>query len=222
VVAAVAAVVTALAMAACGGPATGTASGAGTPSGPAASSALPPNTICGGDGIFIVLLTRYDGHLPYCRGFTGDAAHAGEGRAGIDNAEGPTSTAVEQYMLSNARAIYTFKPTGAWLAQHPHPRDVEGFFIRQTTPRPGGTEPRAYKDFLTPPAGQAGHEKEFALVAVIVSPTSRPDPVRKVTSGGIWFVGCLDRPKPDKHEYLDPCPAWVWTGTAVTSTTQRL
>jgi hypothetical protein len=60
------------------------------------------------------------------------------------------------------------------------------------------------------------------MAAVVTAALAMADPVRGVTSGGIWFVGCLDRPKPDKHEYLDPCPSWVWTGTAVTSATQRL
>jgi hypothetical protein len=199
------------------GPSTGAA-----PSGAASSSGIPLDRICGGDAVFATLATKYDGDQPYCQGFPGDADHVGEGRAGIGGAEGTTSTAVEAYMLTHARAIYTFQPTTAWQAGHPHGRDMEGFFLRQATPRPGGAIPRAYKDFLTPPPGSPGSEKDFALVAVIVSPAPQPDPGRHATYGGVWIVGCLDRPKPDKHEYLDPCPAWVWTGRAVVSTTQHL
>lgn len=178
--------------------------------------------------------TAYDGAQPLCRGFAGDDGTAGEGLAGAQSTDRVDQ--VVQWMLLHARAIYSFQPTAAWLAANPHPRDVNGFFHRQSYPAPGDTAMRAYKDFLTPAPGRSGNEKDYALVSVIVSPTARAEPSRNGGGssgsgmaaaggtwfgGGVWFIGCLVY-HADNHEYLEPCPAWVWTQPVVPAVKRRL
>lgn len=175
--------------------------------------------MCTHDTVVATYQTAYDGAQPLCRGFTGDANHAGEGLTGAQ-----TSAKVDtvvQWMLLHARAIYSFQPTAAWLAASPHPRDVNGFFHRQANPAPGDTAMRAYKDFLTPAPGQAGNEHDYALVSVIVSPTAHTESAYGTADGGVWLVGCLVY-HADNHEYLEPCPSWVWTVSVVPAIKRRL
>ncbi len=175
--------------------------------------------LCGHDAVVATYQTAYDGAQPLCRGFAGDADHAGDGLAGAETSAqvGP----VVQSMLLHARAIYSFRPTADWLAASPHPRDVNGFFHRQTNPAPGDTAMRAYKDFLTPAPGHAGNEQQYALVSVIVSPSAQTDSAHGTTAGGVWLVGCLVYHS-DNNEYLEPCPSWVWTVPVVPAVKRRL
>lgn len=189
------------------------------PSAPAAAPRPSPTGVCAGDTVAATYQTAYDGAQPLCHGFAGDADHAGEGLAGAEtNASVGT---VVQWMLSHARAIYNFQPPAAWMAQTPHPRDVNGFFHRQAKPAAGDTAMRAYKDFLTPAPGQARNEQDYALVSVIVSPGAQPDSARGTVEGGVWLVGCLVYHS-DGHEYLEPCPSWVWTVPVAPAVKKRL
>jgi len=184
-------------------------------------SASGTDSICGAAPV-AVYETAYDGKEPLCTGFVGDTDHAGEGAAGTGTSA--SISTVTQWALLHARAIYSFQPTTAWLAEHPHSRLVNGYFHRLQKPSAGdGTAMRAYKDFLTPAPGHPGNEKEFALFAVIVSPKAQPDPGpgRTGGSGGVWFIGCLTFHS-DHKEYLDTCPSWVWSVPVVPSTTRHL
>ena len=184
-----------------------------------APSASQTGSICGAAPV-AVYETAYDGQQPLCAGFAGDTNHAGEGAAGTSTSA--SISTVTQWALLHARAIYSFQPTTAWLAGHPHSRLVNGFFHRLQKPAVGdGTAMRAYKDFLTPAPGQTGNEKEFVLFAVIVSPKAQPDPGHAGGADGVWFIGCLTFHS-DKKEYLDTCPQWVWTVPVVPSTTRHL
>jgi hypothetical protein len=175
--------------------------------------------VCAHDSVAATYQTAYDGAQPLCHGFAGDADHAGEGLAGTETTAAVGT--VVQWMLSHARAIYSFQPTAAWLATSPHPRDVNGYFHRQSNPAPGDTAMRAYKDFLTPAPGHAGNEKDYALVAVIVSPTAQAEPTHGTAGGGVWLVGCLVYHS-DNHEYLETCPSWVWNVPVVPAVKRRL
>jgi hypothetical protein len=190
---------------------------------PAATAPVAPMSgssgVCAGDSVVAMYQTAYDGAQSLCRGFAGDADHPGEGLAGAETSQSVTK--VVTWMLSHARAIYSFQPTDTWLSTLPHPRDVNGFFHRQTNPAPGDTKLRAYKDFLTPASGQPGNEQNYALVSVIVSPAGQPSTARNVVEGGVWFVGCLVY-HADNHEYLEPCPTWVWTVPVVPAVNKRL
>jgi hypothetical protein len=196
------------------------AAAAGAASGAPVSAGGAPS-VCAHDSVVATYQTAYDGAQPLCRGFSGDADHAGEGLSGAETTAKVDT--VVQWMLLHARAIYSFQPTATWLAASPHPRDVNGFFHRQTSPAPGDTALRAYKDFLTPETGQPGNEKDYALVAVIVSPTAQAEPTRGTATagGGVWFVGCLVYHS-DNHEYLEPCPSWVWNVPVVPAVKKRL
>jgi hypothetical protein len=187
----------------------------------AGSAAMASKTsgVCAGDTVVATYQTAYDGALPLCRGFAGDAGHPGEGLAGAETSQSVTK--VVSWMLLHARAIYSFQPTDTWLATLPHPRDVNGYFHRQTNPAPGDTKLRAYKDFLTPAPGKPGNEQNYALVSVIVSPAGQASTARNVVEGGVWFVGCLVYHS-DNHEYLEPCPTWVWTLPVVPAVNKRL
>jgi hypothetical protein len=186
----------------------------------AATTAAPKAPgLCAGDAVVATYQTAYDGAQPLCRGFAGDTDHPGEGLAGAETSQSVTK--VVTWMLSHARAIYSFQPADAWLAAVPHPRDVNGFFHRQSNPAPGDTKMRAYKDFLTPAPGQPGNEQNYALVSVIVSPGGQASTARSVVEGGVWFIGCLVY-HADNHEYLEPCPTWVWTLPVVPAVNKRL
>ena len=194
--------------------------GCGSAKPAAAPAASGTGSVCGAAAVVAVYQTAYDGSQPLCAGFAGDAIHAGEGAAGTGTSA--SISTVTQWALLHARAIYSFQPTSAWLAQHPHSRLVNGYFHRQQKPAVGdGTAMRAYKDFITPAPGHAGNEKQFALFAAIVSPTAQPDPGHVGGSGGVWFVGCLTYHS-DHKEYLDICPSWVWSVPVVPSTTRHL
>jgi hypothetical protein len=196
----------------------------GTPTAPTAVAGAPVSgggatAVCAHDTVVATYQTAYDGAQPLCRGFAGDANHAGEGLAGAE-----TSARVDtvvQWMLLHARAIYSFQPAAAWLAASPHPRDVNGYFHRQSNPAPGDTALRAYKDFLTPAPGHAGNEQDYALVSVIVSPTSQAEPAHGTAGGGVWLVGCLVYHS-DNREYLETCPSWVWSVPVVPAIKRRL
>jgi len=186
---------------------------------PLPTSVSASGGVCAGDTVEARYQTAYDGGQPLCRGFAGDADHAGEGLAGAQTTSSVTT--VVQWMLSHARAIYSFQPPAAWLATTPHPRDVNGFFHRQANPAAGDTALRAYKDFLTPAPGQPRNEQDYALVSVIVSPGAQPYPARGMVEGGVWFVGCLVY-HADGHEYMETCPSWVWTVPVTPAVNKRL
>ena len=175
--------------------------------------------LCAGDSVVAIYQTAYDGAQPLCHGFAGDADHAGEGLAGAETSASVAT--VVQWMLSHARAIYSFQPPAAWLTTTPHPRDVNGDFHRQAHPASGDTALRAYKDFLTPAPGQPRNEQDYALVSVIVSPGAQAYAARGMVEGGVWFVGCLDY-HADGHEYMEPCPSWVWTVPVAPAVNKRL
>lgn len=182
------------------------------------------SAVCTQDTVAATYQTAYDGMQPLCHGFAGDDGHAGEGLAGAQTTA--RIDQVVQSMLLHARAIYSFQPTAGWLAANPHPRDVNGFFHRQSAPAPGDTAMRAYKDFLTPAPGHPGNEQDYALVSVIVSPAAHAEPShggsgRAWSSGGVWFVGCLVY-HADNQEYLEPCPSWVWAVPVVPAVKRRL
>ena len=107
----------------------------GTPSGTAVAGvpvssgggAIP---VCTHDAVVATYQTAYDGAQPLCRGFAGDATHTGEGLTGAETTD--RIDTVVQWMLLHARAIYSFQPSAAWLGASPHPRDVNGFFHRQS------------------------------------------------------------------------------------------
>jgi len=188
-----------------------------------ATNAAADNGICAGDFVVDSFATAHDGTQRLCTGFAGDADHAGEGLMGTGLTGSATAgvKTVVTWALQHARAIYSFQPPAAWLAAHPHPRDVNGLFHRQTSPEPGDTALRAYKDYITPAPGQPGNEQDYALFSVIVSPGPQVDSARQLTEGGVWFVGCLVY-KADGHEYLETCPSWVWTVPVVASTKRAL
>jgi hypothetical protein len=191
---------------------------------PGSAGSSAANGVCAGDSVAGSFNTAYDGAQPLCAGFAGDADHAGEGLAGTELSGGATTAEVStvvQWAVQHARAIYSFQPPTDWLAAHPHIRDVNGLFHRQTTPALGDTALRAYKDYITPAPGQTGNEQDYALFSVIVSPGSQADPARHVTEGGVWFVGCLVY-HADGHEYLETCPSWVWTVPVTASTKRKL
>ncbi|HEU5354422.1 MAG TPA: hypothetical protein VFU65_08165 [Actinocrinis sp.] len=197
----------------------------GSPTGPAVVAGAPvasgggSTPVCTRDTVVATYQTAYDGAQPLCRGFAGDATHAGEGLTGAETTARVDT--VVQWMLLHARAIYSFQPSAAWLSASPHPRDVNGFFHRQSNPAPGDTAMRAYKDFVTPAPGQSGNEQDYALVSVIVSPTAHAESAHGTADGGVWLVGCLVY-HADNHEYLEPCPSWVWTTTVVPAVKRRL
>jgi hypothetical protein len=209
-----------------------TASCASSSSPPTAPAALPtaaPSSaattttnsgVCAHDTVAATFQTAYDGTQPLCRGFAGDADHAGEGLAGAQTTTPVTS--VVQWMLLHARAIYSFEPTPAWQAVSPHIRDVNGYFHRQSHPASGdNTKMRAYKDFMTPAPGQPGNEHEYALVSVIVSPGTQAEPTQNAVGGGVWLIGCLVY-HADGKEYLETCPSWVWSVPLVPAVNKRL
>ncbi len=206
-------------LAACATSAVPAGSSTAAPMAGSAGTASKASGPCAGDSVVATYQTAYDGAQSLCRGFAGDADHPGEGLAGAETSQSVTK--VVTWMLLHARAIYSFQPTDTWLAALPHPRDVNGFFHRQTNPAPGDTKLRAYKDFLTPAPGQPGNEKDYALVSVIVSPAGQPSTARNVVEGGVWFVGCLVYHS-DNHEYLEPCPTWVWTVPVAPAVNKRL
>lgn len=175
--------------------------------------------VCAGDTVAATYQTAYDGPQPMCHGFPGDADHPGEGLAGTDTSRSVTT--VVAWMLLHARAIYSFQPTDAWMAALPHPRDVYGYFHRQANPAPGDTKLRAYKDYVTPAPGQPRNEQDYALLAVIVSPAGQASATRNVVEGGVWLVGCLVF-HTDGHEYIEPCPSWVWTVPVAPAIHKRL
>lgn len=201
------------------------ACGSSTPSAPTAVAAGAPVSsggsipVCTRDTVVATYQTAYDGAQPLCRGFAGDVSHAGEGLTGAQTTARVDT--VVQWMLLHARAIYSFQPSAAWLDASPHPRDVNGFFHRQANPAPGDTAMRAYKDFLTPAPGQSSNEQDYALVSVIVSPTAHAETAYGTADGGVWLVGCLVY-HADNHEYLEPCPSWVWTVSVVPAVKRRL
>jgi len=201
------------------------ACGSSTPPAPTAVAAGAPVSsggsipVCTRDTVVATYQTAYDGAQPLCRGFAGDASYAGEGLTGAQTTARVNT--VVQWMLLHARAIYSFQPSAAWLGASPHPRDVNGFFHRQANPAPGDTAMRAYKDFLTPAPGQSGNEQDYALVSVIVSATAHAEAAYGTADGGVWLVGCLVYHS-DNHEYLEPCPSWVWTVSVVPAVKRRL
>jgi hypothetical protein len=202
-----------------GSAAASSATATGGSAGPSAGVTGNGSGVCGKDAVAATYQTAYDGTQPLCKGFAGDGEHAGEGLAGAQT-DAAIGTVV-QWMLLHARAVYSFQPTPAWLAASPHPRDVNGFFHRQTSPAPGDTAMRAYKDFVTPAPGHAGNERDYALVSVIVSLKPQADSARGGTAGGVWFVGCLVYHS-DAKEYLEPCPSWVWAAPVVPAVKRRL
>jgi hypothetical protein len=213
-----------LLVAACASNASPSAGAAGGSSAQAVAQTGGSGGLCTGDTVAASFQTAYDGTLPLCTGFAGDADHAGEGLAGTELTGGATEAGVKtvtQWALLHARAIYSFQPPAAWLAAHPHPRDVNGLFHRQTTPAVGDTALRAYKDYITPAPGQAGNEQDYALFSVIVSPGPQTESARNATEGGVWFVGCLVY-HADGREYLETCPSWVWTVPVVPSAKRKL
>lgn len=177
------------------------------------------SAVCAGDTVAATYQTAYDGAQPLCHGFAGDADHPGEGLVGTDTSQ-PITTVVT-WMLLHARAIYSFQPTDAWMTALPHPRDVNGYFHRQANPGPGDTKLRAYKDYVTPAPGQPRNEQDYAMVAVIVSPAGQASTAKNVVEGGVWFVGCLVF-HTDGHEYIEPCPTWVWTVPVAPAIHKRL
>ena len=58
-------------------------------------------------------------------------------------------------------------------------------------------------------------------MSVIVSPGAQPYAARGMVEGGVWFVGCLVY-HADGHEYMEPCPSWVWTVPVAPAVNKRL